>query len=253
MTITQSQFRTAMLDASTDIPKGLLDAQGRDAGRRFNVYRNNVAVSLTDALETGFPVIAKLIGQENFRAIAGVFLRQHPPASPVMMFYGAEFPAFLRNFEPLQHLGYLGDVAKVEMALRHAYHAEDAQAIAPDALAQISPEDLPNIRMSIAPSVQVLSSPWPIYDLWAYNSIEGHPKPQAGAQDMLITRVEFDPLPHLLPSGSVEFIAALRGNATLSEATEQTTKTYADFDLGAVLGLLLTGNAITSITHEDSQ
>lgn len=36
-------------------------------GRRFDVYRNNVASSLTDALEVGFSAIAKLVGQRNFR------------------------------------------------------------------------------------------------------------------------------------------------------------------------------------------
>ncbi|MCP4818153.1 MAG: DUF2063 domain-containing protein, partial [Shimia sp.] len=116
MIVSQTEFRGALLDGTRERPIGLTDEKGRAAGRRFDVYRNNVAVSLTEALAAGFPTIAKLLGEENFNAIAGLFLRQSPPASPLMMHYGAGFPEFLQTFEPLQHLGYLADVAHLELA-----------------------------------------------------------------------------------------------------------------------------------------
>jgi hypothetical protein len=100
--------------------------EGRPAGRRFNVYRNNVAASLTDALATGFPVIAKLLGEEFFRAMAGVFLRAHPPGDPRLQLWGGKFPGFLARFEPVAHLPYLPDMARLELGLRQSYHAADA-------------------------------------------------------------------------------------------------------------------------------
>ncbi len=251
MSIDQTEFRTAMLDAEVAVPEGLLDGHGNPAGRRFSVYRNNVAVSLTEALETGFPVIAKLLGDANFKPIAGLFLRQSPPSAPVMMHYGAAFPGFLRGFEPLQHLGYLPDVAKVELALRRAYHAEDAQAIAPDALGQIDPEQLPLATFTFAPAMELIRSDWPIYDIWAYNMIEGAPKPQSRPQDVLILRPEFDPAPHALPAGGADFITAMRQGQTLGDAAESAENMVENFDLGTVLGLLLTNGAITQIAIED--
>ncbi|WP_372833199.1 HvfC/BufC N-terminal domain-containing protein, partial [Puniceibacterium confluentis] len=122
----QSAFHAALLDAATAVPAGLTDGNGHSAGRRYAVYRNNVAVSLRDALETGYPAIARLLGRENFRHVAGLHLRASPPETPCMMLYGADFPDFLASLAPLAHLPYLADVARIEWGLRCAYHAADS-------------------------------------------------------------------------------------------------------------------------------
>ena len=158
MIVDQSTFRAALLNPEAERPKGLTDGAGQPAGRRFDVYRNNVAVSLTEALETAFPVLRKLLGESNFKLLAAAFLRQHPPSSPLMMFYGAAFPAFLEGMEQLAHLKYLGDVARLELALRRAYHAADAAPIAPEALGALAPEELMAARLEFAPAVQLLRS-----------------------------------------------------------------------------------------------
>ncbi|GAA6206997.1 DNA-binding domain-containing protein [Cognatishimia sp. WU-CL00825] len=257
MMVSELEFRAAMLDSATDIPDGLLDGHNNPAGARFNVYRNNVAVSLTEALETGFPVIAKLLGEANFKPIAGIYLRQSPPQSPLMMHYGASFPDFLRRFEPVKHLGYLGDVADVEMALRQSYHAADSQPVAPDALTKVAPDQLEKLTFTLAPALQLRQSPWPIYDIWLFNTLENQQKPQARAQDILITRPEFDPEPHALPAGGADFISALAQGKTLGQAaehaSERATKQNQNFDLGPVLSLLLSNAAIISLHNEDPQ
>lgn len=112
----QSAFHAALMDAARPVPEGLRDPAGRPAGKRFDVYRNNVAVSLTRALETGFPVLRKLVGAEFFSAMAGVYLRTHPPTSPLLQQYGQDMPGFLRGFPPAKSLPYLPDIARLELA-----------------------------------------------------------------------------------------------------------------------------------------
>jgi len=236
----QAVFAAALLDPDAALPSGLMDPQGRPAPKRFSVYRNNVASSLTRALEAGFPVIRKLLGDEYFGAIAVIHLRAHPPRSRQIMLYGQEFPAFLANFPPLADLPYLADVARLELAIRASYHAADSAPIDPAALA-LPEATLLAGRFALAPSLRIVRSPHPVFAIWAANTMDG-PAPQPGAQDVVVLRRDFDPEPHLLPPGAADFLAALGADQTLAQAL---TAAGDGFDLPAVLALLLSHHALT--------
>lgn len=242
MITTQSSFRAALLDPTSPPPTGLRNPDGAPATKRFDVYRNNVAVSLTDALEAAFPVVAKLVGTDFFRAMAGVYLRAHPPKSPVLMFYGDDMPAFLAGFAPAKTVPYLPDTAHLELALRHSYHAADATPIAPDALARIAPDTLPNVTFTFAPSVHLIASRYPLQSIWLANTTGG----EIGevAQPCLVTRPEFDPTVDALTPHQAAVCRALMDAEPLGQALRHGG---AGFDLGPLLGLLLSRNALISL------
>lgn len=245
--ISETHFREALLDPKANRPAGLTDGQGRAAGRRFDVYRNNVAVSLTEALETAFPTIAKLVGAQNFKTLAGTFLRAHPPSSPMMMFYGTEMPAFLAAFPPTQSLKYLPDVARLELALRESYHAADCRPIDPGVLQTLPTDQLMVCTLSLAPSLRVITSEWPVLSIWRFNNVAGAPKPAMQNEDVVVLRREMDPELHLLPRGGAAFLACVNRGETFADALEASTGRHRDFDLTALLGLLLSHGAITGL------
>lgn len=245
---TQADIRAALLDPDHAVPDGLVDGAGAPTVRRFDVYRNNVTVALAEALRTAFPVIAKLLGTENFDRLAPLFVRQHPPRSPLMMFYGEEMPDFLAAFEPLKHLGYLPDVARLELALRRSYHAADAEALDPVRFAEIAPDALMAATLTLAPAVRLIPSDWPLFDIWAYNSREGAPKPRQTAQSVLVTRAAFDPEPHALTRAEAAWIAAVQDGETIEAAQDAASEIDADFDLAPLLTLLIQNNALTQIS-----
>lgn len=250
MSVDQSHFRAALMDAGQPVPEGLQDGAARPAGRRFDVYRNNVAASLTDALHEGFPTVASLLGKANMDGIAAMYLRAHPPRSPLMMHYGEDFPAFLAGLDQLSHLGYLPDVARLDLAMRCSYHAADAVPLAADRLAQTLPDALLEARLAFAPSVHLLRSSWPVHDIWRYATEPGAPKPRAVAQDVLITRPDYDPVPRALPAGAAAWIGALIAGENWGTADEAARAEAPEFDLAATLALLLAGGALTDLITE---
>lgn len=243
----QDTFIAGLRDPDLPRPDGLTDGVGRPAGRRYDVYRNNVAVSLREALETGFPAVAKLIGAQNFANVAGLYVQAHPPSSPLMMHYGSAFPAFLGTVPQLQTVGYLADVARLELAMRQAYHAADAQPMNPADLQDLDEDALMFCRLGVAPALRILQSPWPVLSIYNYTLLPDQPKPSAQAETVLILRPEFDPEPHVIPTPASRFVDALLSGARFKDALATAGD---DLDLPGILGLLLAGGALTHITKD---
>jgi hypothetical protein len=239
----QTAFAVALLDPEAEVPFGIVGPDGKPAPKRFSVYRNNVASSLTRALEAAFPTVRKLVGDAFFAAMAGVFLRAHPPTSRMLMLYGAEFPKFLEDFPPVGHLGYLPDVARLDQAMRESYHAADSRALGEAAFQRLVGADLAGLRLTLAPSLRLVRSTWPIVSIWAANA-EGGPAPRAGAEEALILRPDFDPKPRCLPAGGGALVAGIMAGESLGAAVDHAGP---DLDLPAVLGLLIAGQAITGV------
>ncbi|MGH6946762.1 MAG: DNA-binding domain-containing protein, partial [Kiloniellales bacterium] len=65
-----SDFAAALLDPDRATPAAVAGPNGKAAGKRYDVYRNNVTVSLIDALAATFPATLRITGAEFFRAMA---------------------------------------------------------------------------------------------------------------------------------------------------------------------------------------
>ncbi|MEE9455084.1 MAG: DNA-binding domain-containing protein [Paracoccaceae bacterium] len=242
----QKDFCASLLDPNIAPPKGVIGPHGRPAGKRFDVYRNNVVTSLTEALAAGFPVVHTLVGVEFFTAMAGAYVRQFPPKTPMMIFYGVDFAQFLETFPPVAHLAYLPDVARLEYARRLAYHAADATACNPDTLGQTAEGDLPNLRMILHPALQIVPSSHPVFSIWRFNSTDDKsPLPQAG-ETVLITRPALELQMRVIPQSTAVFLEALQ-NTLLGTAVETAMASDPNFDLTSNLSELLSAGLVIDI------
>ncbi len=144
----------------------VLDPDVRAIGKtgRFNVYRNNYRITLRNALRTTFPAIEKLVGGEYFSALAIEFAERHPPRSPIMAKYGEDFADFLAGFAPLGDYPYLADVARIEFARVHAYHAADANTF--KLYDQVSIIDALDVPAKLHPSASIIASKQPALSIW---------------------------------------------------------------------------------------
>ncbi len=249
----QRLFAAALLDPDAPCPAGLTAWNGSDPARRFAVYRNNVVVSLIDALADTFPVTLDLVGDEFFRAMAGIFVRAAPPGSVLLAEYGAGFPAFIERFEPARSVPYLADVARLEMLRVRAFHAADADPISPERIARAlaDPERLPALRATCHPSLGVLRSDYAVVSLWAAH--QGHGDlaqvDPSVPESALIVRVGLDVQVLALPPGGDTLTASLADGLPLGQAAALALAAREDFDLTAHLALLLRVGALTALVQ----
>jgi hypothetical protein len=251
----QTAFAQAVLDPALDCPGGLTSWNGSDPRARFAVYRNNVAVSLIDALADTFPVVQELVGEEFFRAMARVFVQAHPPRSRLMAYYGETFADFVASFLPAAPVPYLADVARLEMARVRAYHAADVAPLDPEALqaALTDPQQLMQLRLVLHPGVQVIGSSFAVCSLWAAHQGAGclsNVDPDL-AQTALVFRsaLEVDTLE--LSAGAGVFISALQRGEPLAEAAAIASGAQPDFDLANTIALLIRFQLMTHMNPGD--
>jgi len=172
---TQASFASALLDPDQPCPADLHCGNGADPASRFAVYRNNVQSSLINALADAYPVVAQLLGDEFFRAMAALYVRRFPPTSAVLSDYGHDFADFIGGFPPAAGLPYLADVARLERLRVTAYHAADAGPVQPQqiAAAMAEPATLGQLRLELHPSLGLLQSAHPVVALWAAHQGDG--------------------------------------------------------------------------------
>lgn len=247
----QRCFAEALLDPEQACPPGLITWNASDPARRFAVYRNNVIVSLVDALADTFAVTQDLVGEAFFRAMARVFAYTNPPTSRLLVFYGETFPEFIERFPPAASLPYLADVARLEFLRVRAYHAADVAPVrSEDIVAVLADEDkLPDLGLALHPSLAVLDSAGAVVSLWAVHQGVGDLATLVPdvPETALVVRDGLDVEVMSIPRASGVFIKALKRGATLGDAMALAQRSDPDFDATLPLALLIQKSAITAL------
>lgn len=217
---------------TTALPMSLRDF-GMPAERRLDVYRNNVHLSLREALAANFPIVQQLVGEAFFSAVAQVFLKTHLPDQAGLIGFGKAFPDFLEGFEPAQSLPYLPDVARFEWAWICTAKSADAVALKPERLGRVTPDRIADLQFILHPSCRFVSSQFPVVSLWN-RSVAGEDLAglsfENNGENAVLFRPQFDVLQRSLGLGGLAFLKALGEGLALGGASERAA-TYDDFDI----------------------
>jgi len=250
---TQTAFATALRDPTRAVPKAVGPRDRNAPLARFNVYRNNSAVSLTEAIADSYPVVRELVGDAFFTALARAFVDQNVPNSPVLIHYGGGFADFIADFEQAATLPFLADVARIEWAWVQAYHAADNTSINADVLQSITPEALHQTRLALHPSLHLVQSEWPAISIWSAHQIDDSAARQETLRAIaqagecgLIVRPQFEVNVQLVQPAVWQLLAAFSDGASLGDAAGQLDTDDIEH-FGGMLGYIFSTGAVTAI------
>jgi hypothetical protein len=225
------------------------------ATERVQIYRRNTVVTLTEALAACYPTVQSLVGEEFFRLTAEEYLRFYPPTSGNLHDFGSALAVFLAHFTPAQALAYLPDVARLEWARQLSYHADDAPALEIGTLKALSAADLEGLRFEQHPATQLISSAFPIFDIWQLHQSND---PQAtvdlgvGGQHVRVFRHRLKVALELLGSPEYLWLQSLADGRTLGAATDVALAADGSFDLNRHLQRHLVGETWTGVTLQSA-
>ncbi len=248
-----ARFASALTDPNQPTPSGIAGPNGKKALTRYNVYRNNVTVSLINALAAIYPAVRRITGPDFFRAMARSHIRETPPKSPLLFEYGRDFPDFIQRYEYASGMPWLADTAHIERAWLDAYHAADAPVLCPSTLAEVSADRLVDVRFAPHPATRIVRSGYPAVAIFSMNRVEGPVTPlqSSDAEDALVTRLELDVAVRLLPPGGAAFLTALIAGETLAAAANAAITESPYFDLQANIAGMLEAGVFTALQLGD--
>lgn len=241
-------FTAGLLDPERAAPDLVSGPNGKAAVKRYAVYRNNVTVSLINALAASFPATQRITGPDFFRAMARFHIRETPPTSSLLFEYGRGFPDFIERYEYAQSMPWLADVGRIERAWLDAYHAADAEPLAAVALASIPPERLADTVLVPLPATRVLRSRYPAVTIFAANRGDGPVAriEAADPEDALVTRPGLEVFVRHLPPGGAMFLSRLISGEPLGAAAAAAFAESTKFDLSANIAGMLEAGAFTA-------
>lgn len=221
----QTDFAAALADARR--VSAVLPFFGGSPARtesRLAVYRGNVYGNLAKALASAYPVTRRIVGDEFFDAMAREYARAHPSTSGDLNRYGGELAHFVAIFPHTADLPYLPDVARMEWLVHLAYYAADAAPFDVAALARVTAEEYPALRMKLAPACALLESRCPLALIWTVHQDdyagEFGVDLESGPDLILVHRPRWRAEVLSLAAGDFRFLHSLSQGETLGTALE---------------------------------
>jgi hypothetical protein len=244
-------FARGLLDPQIAPPSDVTGGSSKRVDARYNVYRNNVTVSLINALAAVYPAVQRITGMDLFRAMARSFVRAKPPASPLLFEYGHAFPAYIAHYEYAREMPWLSDVARIERAWLDAYHAAEEEILDATALSSVAPSSLAALRFVPHAATRVLRSDYPAVQIFAMNRRDAPVTPicSSDSEDALVTRPADDVIVTHLPPGGAVFLRSLMNGASLNAAVLAAFDEAPTFDLAANLAGMLEVGAFKALAN----
>lgn len=244
----QDDFFQALLTQHDEAPQHLRSLLAQPG---FAVYRNTVLKGCIDALQASYPTVCRLVGEDWFRAAAALHARAQPPGDSRMLLYGADFPNFLRNFEPAADLPYLAGVAALDRCWTEAHVAADGVALEPSALAGLSLAQLGDLVLQPLPATRwAWFEAQPVYTIWQRNRASEGASDDAAqeitwtGEGALLTRPAAAVRWQALDAAGCAFLDACAAAWPLAQAAEAALARQADTDLAELMARLLEAGAL---------
>jgi hypothetical protein len=229
---------------------------GARARRGLQAYRANADAVADRALGAVFPTVRELVGSDTFARLARAHWRAHPPTRGDLGAWGADFAGWLEALPDLARWPYLGDCARLDLALHCAERAADAEFDAAS-LGLLESVDPARLRLHLMPGSALLRSRWPVAGIHAAHRLaaaDAEPAflalreaiAAAHGEAVLVVREGWRAVAHRVGAPEARWFGDVLAGASLATALEHAG---AAFDFAAWLGRALRGGWLKGVVE----
>jgi len=195
------------------------------AAEAVDVYRSGYPVRLTELLGETYEACWRVLGDEDFFAVARAYIARTPSRSHNLSDYGASFPEFLEasaaSLLPDSEIPFLADLARLEWAYKELFHARAHEGLEPAALAAAAG---PGSVLRLGAAVALLALGHSVHGIWRRDRADDAPLKASdwgGAQRLLLYKRGANPIfVRELSAPEHAALSALAARRPLGEALE---------------------------------
>lgn len=216
----QGEFQEYLLRGTRAIEERVVGSARVPVETRLGIYAGAYGSRLIDALESSYPALAALLGEEDFRILGASYVRAHDSAYFSIRNYGDALEEFLGAHADYADVPLLAELARWEWMLCAVFDAADAELLTAAALGRVAPADWPELRFTLHPSVHRVALSWNAPQVWKALT-EGGERPElclaARPVEWLAWRRDLKTYFRSLEPGEASALDAVRNGETFGE------------------------------------
>lgn len=236
----QSEFKEFLFTGSNEekISKQITDKNSINALLRLDVYRNAYYIRLQEALAHDFPVLLKVMGEEQFGRGMAAYLQQYPSTKPSLRYIGDKLPVWFKQ----ENKHDLSELAQLEWVILKSFDAADTDCLSAESLQVIPPEQWQQLHFSFHPSISILNVNSNLLKIWkAYHSNKTLPNIQSiSPQSLVVSRTDRGPVIQPIPPAFLSLFTTLADNKPFAVACEQLSQLELEQDESNIAAQFLT-------------
>ncbi|WP_265531816.1 HvfC/BufC N-terminal domain-containing protein [Pseudomonas saponiphila] len=156
----QLAFETYLLgeqaQARAALEESLIGGPTLNVETGLAIYHNAYLARLQEVMGSDFPAIWHWLGDVEFQALTGAYIRQCPSRHFSLRWLGQGFAEFILGHLVPEQGEPLAELARLEWAFTLAFDAAEAQVLTVAAMAELDAEQWPQLQLRLAPCVQWL-------------------------------------------------------------------------------------------------
>ncbi|WP_163831413.1 HvfC/BufC N-terminal domain-containing protein [Spartinivicinus ruber] len=132
----------------------------------LSIYKNAYNQRLKEALDTDFPCLGKLLGDDLYDQLIHNYIVEMPSTNPSLRWFGSNMQCFLKSHALFSKQQIVIELADWEWQLRSAFDAANSHVIQLEQLATVPPEQWPTIRLQLVPSLRTIKYQTNVVKVW---------------------------------------------------------------------------------------
>lgn len=156
----QRSFQAWVIEGDERFAAQVNESSRVPVATRLRVYSDAYRLRLIEALQSNYPMLHQVLGDDVFEQMASGYIAAHPSTFKSIRWFGNQLASYLAESEEWSPHAWLPEFARWEWAVTTAFDAANAVPLDPATLSGIAPEDWPQLRFVLHPSVHRLQLEW---------------------------------------------------------------------------------------------